>query len=592
MAKPETQPNLMRRGGKHNNMKEKLVILILALAILFACNNQPNETADSIYINGKIYTVNEAQPWAEAVAIKDGKFIKVGATDDIERLIGENTEVVDLKGQFVMPGIVDMHAHPFTGVDMGIGGLNLNSPGDAEAIIQDIKNYVEANPDKDVILGGNWNVGGTFENDSPDKKVLDEIAPNIPIFILSQSGHSAWVNSKALELAGIDENFQNEGAYIFDRYEGTNEPSGTARDMAMAKIMSALHYLSPEEFAPFLKTELDRYTKNGVTAIQPAEGSPSWLLGAAILEKEDNLDVRLFPALDWLTSQLRSLDDGESLAFIDDWEEYQTELIKPHYVKIFADGSADAHTLLLSEVYADDSKTHGSMFLSFEEYRKAILDYHSKDISVHVHVLGDSSATKIIDIFEEAELTYPNSKGTLHFGHAPFVQEKDLDRLAKLKKVTVNFSPMLAIPHPQMDLFIKTPLGEERYQQQYPVKSTLNRGVTVGFGSDFPSSLVPNPESFYYMQGWVTRAVPGESERGTQNIANAISVEEAIKGFTLGGAQALGHGYSSVFGSIEVGKSADMVILTQNLLEIETTEIYKTKVQKTIFRGNRVYSSK
>ena len=183
-----------------------------------------------------------------------------------------------------------------------------------------------------------------FENDSPDKKVLDEIVPDVPVFLLSQSGHSAWVNSKALELAGVDETVDNVGSYIFDRYEGTNEPSGTARDNGMVLIMNALHYLAPEEFAPFFEKEIERYSRYGVTAIQPAEGSITWLRGAALLEQEGRLDVRLFPALDWLTSQLRALDDEESLAFIDDWESYQTELIRPHYVKIFGDGGADSHT--------------------------------------------------------------------------------------------------------------------------------------------------------------------------------------------------------------------------------------------------------
>lgn len=572
-------------------MNVKLSTLILVLATLFACNDQPKETADSIYINGKIYTVNEAQPWAEAVAIKDGKFIKVGTTDDIEGFIDENTEVVDLKGQFVMPGIVDMHAHPFTGVDMGIGGLNLNTPGDAEEILKDIKSYVKANPDKDVILGGNWNVGGLFKNDSPDKKKLDEIAPDIPIFLLSQSGHSAWVNSKALELAGVDENYQNEGAYIFDRYEGTNEPSGTARDMAMVIIMNALHYLSPEEFAPFLKTELERYSKYGVTAIQPAEGSPSWLLGAALLEKEDNLNVRLFPALDWLTSQLRALDDKESLEFIDDWNSYETTLIKPHYVKIFGDGGADSHTVLMKEPFADAPDDKGSMFLPLEEYREAILNFHSKGISVHVHVLGDATAARIIDLFEEAEAAYPESKANLHLSHNQSTDHEDLARLAKLKTATISFSPMLAVGHPQMDVFLKTPLGEDRHQRVFPVKAAFEKGLQVGFGSDFPSSLVPEPDSFFYMEGWITRQFPGTDEYGTINIGQAVSVEQAIKGFTLGGAQVLGNDYESVFGSIEDGKSADFVILNQNLIEIETNEIHKTKVQKTIFRGKSVYSA-
>ena len=565
--------------------------VLIAIAVLtIGCAQQPSgDVADTVYKNGRIYTVNEAQPWVEAVAIKDGRFIVVGSNADVEKLAGDSTEVVNLGGKFVMPGIVDMHAHPFTGVDMGIGGINLSSPGDPEAILEDIKQFVADHPERDVFLGGNWNIGGMFKNDSPDKKALDEIVPDVPVFILSQSGHSAWVNSKALELAGVDASVDNKGSYIFDRYEGTNEPSGTARDNGMVLIMNALHYLAPVDFAPFLEQELARYSRNGVTAIQPAEGSTTWLLGAALLEKEGRLDVRLFPALDWLTSQLRALDDERSLAFIDDWESYQTELIRTHYVKIFGDGGADSHTVLVKEPFADSPGNVGSMFLPVEEYRKAILDYHSKGITVHVHVLGDGTAAKIIDIFEEAEATCPDSDAVLHLSHNQSTDHEDLDRLAALKKVKVSFSPMLAVGHPQMDLFLKTPLGEERHQQVFPVRAAIEKGITVGFGSDFPSSLVPEPDSFFYMEGWVTRRMPGTDEYGTVNADQAISVEQAIRGFTLGGAEVLGADYSEQFGSIEAGKSADMIVLSGNLLEIPETDIHKTQVERTVFRGNIVF---
>ena len=330
-----------------------LTVVIVTVTAVASCTSPPSgDIADTVYTNGKIYTVNTAQPWAEAVAIKDGKFLAVGSTADVETVTGDGTEVVDLGGKFVMPGIVDMHAHPFTGVDMGTGGVSIDAM-DPDTILETVRQFAAANPDRDVILGGNWSIGGLFENDSPDKKLLDEIVPDVPVFLLSQSGYSAWMNSKALELAGIDETVDNEGSYIFDRYPGTNEPSGTARDNGMVLVMNALHYLAPEDFAPFLETEIERYSRYGVTAIQPAEGSITWLQGAALLEQEGRLDVRLFPALDWLTSQLRVLDDEESLAFIDDWESYQTELIRPHYVKIFGDGGADSHTILMKEPFAD-----------------------------------------------------------------------------------------------------------------------------------------------------------------------------------------------------------------------------------------------
>jgi predicted amidohydrolase YtcJ len=564
-----------------------LVATILAFTgVSSVCTAQ---VADIVYTNAKIYTVNEAQPWAEAVAIKEGRFIKVGTVNDVKALIGDETEVVDLRGGFAMPGIVDMHAHPFSGIEMGTGSINLTEPGNRDAILQAIKDYAAQNPDKPFYMGGNWNIGGMFENDSPDKKLLDEIVPDIPVFLLSQSGHSAWVNSKALEKAGIDENFQNTGAYIFDRYPGTNEPSGTVRESAMVLITSALGYMPPEEFAPYLPAEIERYSRFGVTAIQTAEGSRTWLQAAAAVEKKGNLNVRLFTALDWLTSQLRALDDDETRKFIDDWESYQTEQIHPHYVKIFADGAADSHTLLMKEPYTNKPDSKGSMYLPLEDYRKAILDYYSRGITVHVHSMGDATTDNIVGIFEEAERKFPDSKATLHLAHCTLIDDEEFDRLKQLKKVTLNFSPMLAVPHPQMKLFFTDPIGEKRHQQLFPVSTALNHGLTVGFGSDFPSSLVPEPNQFWYMQGWVTRAVPGEAGHGVLNENLAVTVEQAIRGFTLGGAEALGYEYANEIGSIEVGKSADMIVLDRNLFESPANEIHLTEVDYTIFRGRRVF---
>ena len=209
---------------------------------------------------------------------------------------------------------------------------------------------------------------------------------------------------------------------------------------------------------------------------------------------------------------------------------------------------------------------------------------------MHVHVLGDGSAARIIDIFEEADAAYPDSEAVLHLSHNQGTDLEDLDRLAALNNATVSFSPMLAVGHPQMDLFLKTPLGEERHQRVFNVRAAIEKGLTVGFGSDFPSSLVPEPDSFFYIEGWVTRQMPGTDEYGTVNADQAISVQQAIRGFTLGGAEALGAGYAEQFGSIEVGKSADMVVLDRNLLEIPVTEIHQTQVETTIFRGGVVYA--
>lgn len=548
------------------------------------------DIADVVYSNGEIYTVDATRPWAEAFAVKDGVFHSVGTTSEIETVTGEHTTVIDLAGAFVMPGIVDMHAHPFTGVDLGTGSVNLTQPGDLEAVLADVRSYAAANPNRDVILGGNWLIGGALEgNDSPDKRLLDAVVPDRPVFLLSQSGHSAWVNSAALELAAIDSSFVDTDSYIFDRYPGTNEPSGTVRESAMVLIMNRLHYLAPEEFKDLFANEVERYSKYGVTAIQPAEGYPSAYRGAALLESEGRLNVRLFPAADWHTSQLRVLDDEATTAFIDDWESYQTDQIRTHYVKIFADGAADSHTLFMKKPYADDPGNVGSMYLSVAEYRHAILDFFSRGVTVHVHAMGDATIEKLVDIFEEAEATHPDSPAVFHLAHAVSLDSREIERMAALNRVTVDFSPMLAVPHPQLELFLTVPLGEDRHQQIYPVRSALEAGLRVGFGSDFPSSLIPDPNQFWYLEGWVTRAMPGEPEHGTVNPDEAISIEQAVRGFTLGGAEALGGHYADAFGSIEVGKSADFIILDRNLIEAAPSEIHQTRVEQTIFRGTRVF---
>ena len=177
-------------------MKTKTLIAILLLATIFACKEEAKETADTIYTNGKIYAVNEGQPWAEAVAIKDGKFMLVGANEDVVVLKSEATKIIDLRGKFLMPGLIDAHNHA-TGASMGRANLYLKNPGDIEKMLEEIRTYAEANPDLPFIRGESWNLS-VFPNNSPTKELLDAIVPDRPVYFYSQSGHSAWVNSKTL----------------------------------------------------------------------------------------------------------------------------------------------------------------------------------------------------------------------------------------------------------------------------------------------------------------------------------------------------------------------------------------------------------
>jgi len=213
-------------------------LIPVVATLIAACSNEPSVTAgsaDKVFQNGKIYTVNEKQPWAEAVAVKDGKFIKVGKNADVKALIGDATEVVDLEGQFVMPGIIDLHAHPFITPWYGDMNLSLSTPDDRDKILADLKAYAETNPDKKWILAGQWSKG-VFPDDAPKKEWLDEIIPDRPVAILDQCGHAFWVNSKALEIAGIDKDTPTRNTIVIVKDPETGEPTGTLREQAMQLI--------------------------------------------------------------------------------------------------------------------------------------------------------------------------------------------------------------------------------------------------------------------------------------------------------------------------------------------------------------------
>ena len=214
----------------------RFVPAILGLLTLWSTANA--QDADIVYTNGKIYTVNEKQPWAEAVAIKDGKFIAVGSGKDVKQHVGEKTEVVDLGGMMVMPGLIDAHHHLLT-VSDGFSHLKLNNDGGRDGLLKQIKEYAEANPDLPLVRGEQWNLG-IFPDNSPRKELLDEIIPNRPAYMMSQTGHSAWVNSKALEMAGITKDTPVTQKFIYDKDSETGEPTGTIREFAMAAMLQKL----------------------------------------------------------------------------------------------------------------------------------------------------------------------------------------------------------------------------------------------------------------------------------------------------------------------------------------------------------------
>jgi len=566
-------------------MKNIFFLLFISL-LVSSCWISKKETADTIYTNGRIYTVNEGNPWAEAFAIKDGKFLQVGTNEEIESYLGEETVKVNLDGKLVLPGLIDAHNHALAGAD-DQANLHIKNPNDREAILREIKEYVEANPEIEVIRGGSWNLG-VFPDDNPSKELLDEIVPDKPVYLMSQSGHSAWLNSKALELAGINKNTPITKKIIYSKDPQTGEPSGRVDEYAMSLIEKALPPTSPQRMIPGLKKIQKMFNSYGITSIKLAEGRINWVETALQLNKKGELTTRIINSWDWGShSSPHSAEEAERYAL--DWQKYSSEMVDSRSVKVFYDGAFDSYSALLLEDYEGRPGFKGSSHHSKEVFQEGIERMNKNGTGVIIHVMGDGAARELVDIFEAVRKKNGENGAILQLSHAVQATPEDLERLAKIPGTCVDFSPALGVVVPELAGLFADPIGEERYQKQLNVKSCIEAGVPTGFGSDWPSSIIPEPNTFWYLETWVNRRLPGTPDAAPHNPEQAVSIEQAIKAYTLGSAQCMGYDWSDKVGSIEEGKLADFIVVDRDLFNIPVNDIHNTLVDLTVVGGRVVF---
>ncbi len=566
----------------------KLLSVMFLLITLFV-SDLSAQMAETVYTNGKIYTMDEEQPWVEAVAIKDGKFIRVGSAEKVKPLVGKDTEVVDLHGDFVMPGILDLHSHPFITPWYGTMNLKLQNPNDPEKILQEVKAYAAANPDRTWILGGQYGTG-IFPDDAPNKAMLDAIVPDRPVVLLDQTGHTSWLNSKALEMAGINKDTESNHLMVILKDPETGEPTGTIRELSLQMVERVIPQATAEQYAKPIEQVFDDFASLGITTQQTAEGHRAPLQALKMLEAQGRLKQRVFVSWDWKTTLnlAYTLEDIEEQ--IENRANYESEMIRPNYVKIYSDGSPMAGTALLLMPYEDDPQTIGAANMSVADFAEAFIKFDKMGVGVHVHSLGSGSIRRVIEAFEIMKQKNGESGVRHKIAHNMMISKQDLSRLAKIKDVNLDFSPPLWYPNPGVVKTLPPKIGDVRYQMIYPVKSALQAGLHVGQGADWQTAY-PTPNPFPALEGMITRQNPDNPNFGSLNAAEAVSLAQALKIFTLGGAWVLGA--ENEIGSIEEGKFADMIILDQNLFDLEKAQrldrISKTKVLKTILGGRVIY---
>jgi predicted amidohydrolase YtcJ len=555
----------------------KLIPSVFLLLILIACKSKPS--ADIIFYHGKIYTMVSETDTIEALAIKDGKILEVGKVESLKKYEGKTTRMIDLHDHVVLPGFTDSHIHPISG-GLALLECDLTNLTTQRAILDSIKNFAALHPDIPWIRGESMWLSA-FKNGNPLKSVLDSIIPDRPAFISSSDGHNAWVNSKALSLAGISRETPDPLHGRIERDPKTNDPTGTLRETAQDLIAQLLPRYTAEERIHALEKALVLANQYGLTTLVEASAGPEYIETYQALENQNKLTAHINLSIYGdISKGLASV--AEVIHTRDKYQRANGD-INYNQVKLFMDGVVEGKTAAMLSPYEHDDKD-GIANTSADTAIAVITALDKAGFQIHVHAIGDRATRMTLDAFERAREVNGIRDSRHHIAHLHVVHPDDYPRFKALG-VIANIQALWATLEDSYMTELNFPyLGKKRIEWQYPIGSLQKAGATLVFGSDWNVST-QNP--FYCMQVAVTRRGPDTVRREVWTPQHLIDRYNVIKGYTVNGAYLTFREKET--GTLESGKWADLIVLDQNVFTCDTFSIFKTKVLKTFFKGKLVY---
>ena len=568
----------------------------LAAALLAAAcspgteNEAPSQLADVLLSNGQVHT---PEGWAEAVALSDGRILATGASDALAAYAGDATEVIDLQGKVVLPGFHDLHVHPLYGGMMYSGANPQDCLIKQGSSLDAIRAVVAACAEK--AGAGGWVTGGQWDVSSigqlPTRQMLDPVSAETPVLLNDTSGHSAWANSKALAMAGIDAQTPDPEGGIIER-DGAGAPTGLLREYAIELVRAHVPPPTDEVIRPALAWALQEMASHGITSF--TEASSGFVTGSSLRE------VSLYAALadDGLLKQRARLcitwapGVEQAEALIAARRQHERALLTLDCVKIFLDGvPTDSHTAAMLEPYEgtiegrdDEASRRGLLLVAPEVLNQAVARFDKQGLRVKFHAAGDASVRAGLDAIAYARQQNGMGGPRHDVGHCTYVAPEDMPRGTAID-AAFEVSPYLFSPSPIINDLIAA-VGQERADRSWPVRSLLDAGALVVAGSDW--SVVPSVNPWVAMETLVTREAPGGSQASFAK-AEAIDVAEALDLFTKNAAM-----HSEVadqLGQIAPGMLADLVVVDRNPLRSPVNALHATKVLMTFLNGEKTFKA-
>ena len=560
----------------------RILSLIVSLLLLsLAVTTIRVETADLVLKNGNIYTGNEHQPGAEAVAVKGERIVFVGSNRDVQRYVGQNTRVVDLHGNTVLPGMTDSHHH-LSGVGFREMTLNLESTTGLEDFLTKVRGRVDQAKPGEWITGRGWIETFWKPPVFPTRWDLDKVAPNNPLMLTRADGHGAVVNSAALKIAAIDKTTPNPFGGEISKDKQTGEPNGMLLDAAQNLVRRLIPPTAPEDAERAIILGVRRDLELGWCQIQDAGGSYQDVDLYKKLYGEGKIKLRIYKAVYGPgPNAQRLINEGPIVGAFENRFTVRT-------IKVVSDGALGSRGAALLEPYSDAPDTSGFLTVKEEDLLPMLKEALRQGIQVETHAIGDRANRFILDEYEQAFNAVSTAQRKIaeprwRVEHAQIVNPADIPRFAKLGVI-----PSMQPSHAIGDLhFAPSRLGMKRLAGAYAWQSFIKSGVVVPGGSDAPVERGEPMIEFY-------AAVARRDQKGFfgegWHPEEAVSREQALKMFTIWPAYAAFE--EKLRGSIEVGKLADLTILSADVMKISEKDILKTHCLMTVIGGEIVYETK